>query len=226
MTLAEMIWTLVGLVLTLMVFSYALGDTAFTRGVFRLAAYLLVGVSAGFVAVQVIDQLLLPRLALPLLYGTPNEQLLTLVPLVLGILLLAKLSSRLSRWGRVPMAYLLGVGTAVMVGGAVVGTLIQQVQASLWVFEPGQNASPLGVWFDGGLVLAGTISTLVYFHFGAAQKAEQAPQRSLLVRILAGLGQVFIAVTLGALFAGVYAAALTALIERMEFILNAVKAFF
>ncbi len=226
MTLAEMIWTLVGLVLTLMVFSYALGDTAFTRGVFRLAAYLLVGVSAGFVAVQVIDQLLLPRLALPLLYGTLNEQLLALVPLVLGILLLAKLSSRLSRWGNVSIAYLLGVGTAVMVGGAVVGTLIQQVQASLWVFEPGQNASSLGVWFDGGLVLAGTISTLVYFHFGAAQKADQPPQRSLLVRILAGLGQVFIAVTLGALFAGVYAAALTALIERMEFILNAVKAFF
>ncbi len=226
MTLAEMIWTLVGLVLTLMVFSYALGDTAFTRGVFRLAAYLLVGVSAGFVAAQVIDQLLLPRLALPLLYGTLNEQLLALVPLVLGILLLAKLSSRLSRWGNVSIAYLLGVGTAVMVGGAVVGTLIQQVQASLWVFEPGQNASSLGVWFDGGLVLAGTISTLVYFHFGAAQKADQPPQRSLLVRILAGLGQVFIAVTLGALFAGVYAAALTALIERMEFILNAVKAFF
>ncbi len=225
MTLAEMIWTLVGLVLTLMVFSYALGDTAFTRGVFRLAAYLLVGVSAGFVAAQVIDQLLLPRLALPLLYGTLNEQLLALVPLVLGILLLAKLSSRLSRWGNVSIAYLLGVGTAVMVGGAVVGTLIQQVQASLWVFEPGQNASSLGVWFDGGLVLAGTISTLVYFHFGAAQKADQPPQRSLLVRIRPGWTGLHRR-DAGCIVCRVYAAALTALIERMEFILNAVKAFF
>lgn len=226
MLTTEMIWTLVGLVLSLMVLSYALGDTVFTRLLFRLAAYLFVGVTAGFVAVQVIYQVLLPRLVIPLLYGTPNEQMLALAPLLLGTLLLAKLSPRLARLGNVSMAYLLGVGAAVMIGGAVIGTLIQQVKASINAFEPGQIANPWGLWLEGALLLVGTVSTLVYFHFGAVGAPGQTPRRARLVAAAAWLGQMFIAVTLGALFAGVYAAALTALIERLEFILGAVKTFF
>jgi hypothetical protein len=37
---------------------------------------------------------------------------------------------------------------------------------------------------------------------------------------MAKIGQVFIAITLGALFAGVYATAITALIERLDFIMQ------
>ena len=66
-------------------------------------------------------------------------------------------------------------------------------------------------------MLVGTITTLVYFHFGAKATAG-GPQRSKLVIWLGWIGQVFIAITLGVLFAGVIAAALTALIERMNFI--------
>jgi hypothetical protein len=39
-----------------------------------------------------------------------------------------------------------------------------------------------------------------------------------LVTTLGWIGQVFIAITLGVLFAGVFAAAMTALIERLSFI--------
>ena len=67
------------------------------------------------------------------------------------------------------------------------------------------------------LMLAGTITTLVYFHYGAKSTPE-GPQRSKLVTILGWVGQVFIAITLGALFAGVFIAAMTALIERLNFI--------
>jgi hypothetical protein len=41
-------------------------------------------------------------------------------------------------------------------------------------------------------------------------------RRNPLVNILAWIGRGFIAVTFGVLFAGVYMAALTALIERMD----------
>jgi heme/copper-type cytochrome/quinol oxidase subunit 2 len=66
------------------------------------------------------------------------------------------------------------------------------------------------------LVLLGVIGTLAYFHFGATQKPDGSVHRNPLVNILAWVGRVFIAVTFGVLFAGVYMAALTALIERMD----------
>jgi energy-converting hydrogenase Eha subunit A len=48
----------------------------------------------------------------------------------------------------------------------------------------------------------------------------------VLVNLLAVIGQVFIAVTLGALFAGVFSAALTALIERLDFLRTVIASFF
>ena len=65
-----MIFTLVGFVLTLMVFSYIFGDNF----LFRLASYLFVGVSGGYVGALVIDQVILPRLIYPLLEGTLAEK--------------------------------------------------------------------------------------------------------------------------------------------------------
>jgi hypothetical protein len=45
----DLIWTIVGFILTLMVFSYLFGDNP----LFRLVTYLFVGVSAGFAAVMI-----------------------------------------------------------------------------------------------------------------------------------------------------------------------------
>ncbi len=67
-----------------------------------------------------------------------------------------------------------------------------------------------------GSVLLGVIGTLVYFHFGARQQADGTAKRNILVNILAWIGRIYIAITFGVLFAGVYMAALTALIERMD----------
>ncbi|HSV86097.1 MAG TPA: hypothetical protein VLH85_05950, partial [Levilinea sp.] len=110
----DLIWTVVGFVLTLMVFSYLFGDNP----LFRLATYLFVGVSAGFSAVMVIYHVLMPRLLFPFLEGSFGLQAgLVIVPLVLGLLLVMKLSPRLTRAGEIPMAYLVGVGAAVIIGG-------------------------------------------------------------------------------------------------------------
>lgn len=69
-------------------------------------------------------------------------------------------------------------------------------------------------------LLLGTVSTLAYFQFGARKRADQAPRRHPAIDALAQIGQVFIAITLGALFAGVFSAALAALIERLDFIIQ------
>lgn len=210
----DLIWTVAGFILTLLIFCYLLGDNL----LFRIAVYLFVGVAAGYIFVIAIYQALLPRLIWPLVTGSWLERGLTVVPLVLGLLLFTRLVPRFARLGNIPLAYLVGAGAAVTVGGAVLGTLFGQVSGTINQFDLTGKSSPLAVLVSAIVVLVGTASTLVYFQFGAVSHSNQPPQRSALVESVAKIGQVFIAVTLGALFAGVYAAALSALIDRLDFI--------
>jgi hypothetical protein len=200
--------------LTLMILSYLIGDNP----AFRVAVYIFVGVSAGYVAAVVWWQVIYPKVFIALFSGTFIEALIALLALILGVLLLLKLSARMAWLGTPSLAFLVGVGAAVAVGGAVMGTLIPQTQASFNVFNPTSAGETwLARLFFGAIMLVGTITTLVYFHFGARSTAG-GPQRGKLVEWLSRIGQVFIAITLGVLFAGVFAAALTALIERLNFI--------
>jgi hypothetical protein len=212
----DLIWTVVGFLLTLMMLSYIFGDNV----LFRLASYLFVGVSAAYVALTLIVQVISPKLFTPLVFGTLAEKVVAVVPLILGMLLVMKLSPRLARLGNLSMAYLIGVSAAVMVGGVVLGSLIPQIVATTNAFDlqsaVKNGTNPFFQLVDGLYIAAGTIATLMFFYFGAKSRPNTTPERSQLVSILAKAGQVFIGITLGAVFAGVYAAALAALIERVS----------
>jgi hypothetical protein len=212
----DMITGGISFLLTLMVLSYFIGDNP----VFRVAVYIFIGASAGYTAAVAWHQVLYPRLMMPLLTGSLPERLLAFIPLVLGLLLLFKLSPRTARLGSPSMAFLVGVGAAVAIGGSVLGTLFPQTGAAMNEL----NLSSAGQYWlerlsEGFLMLIGTVTTLVYFHYGAKATAS-GPQRSKLIRVLSWVGQVFIAITFGVLFAGVFVAAITALIERLYFIIT------
>ncbi len=218
--MAQNIPLLVGAVLTvLVILGYLLGEN---NALFRLATYIFVGVAAGFVFVMVFYQVITPRLIRPMLSGQFEQMVLAIAPLVLSLLLVFKVFPNLSRFGSLPMAYLVGAGAAVAIGGAVLGTLITQARASINLFDMSAGGG-LGRLLDGLFVLVGTISTLLYFSFSAKAQRSAPPQRPVAVRAAAGVGQVFIAITLGSLFAGVFTAALTALIERLGFLLDVVR---
>jgi len=74
-------------------------------------------------------------------------------------------------------------------------------------------------------MLAGTVLTLIYFQFSAKRTADGSIKRNVILEVLAWGGRIFIAVTLGVLFAGVYMAALTAMLERLSSMVNFVKPF-
>jgi hypothetical protein len=208
----DAVWLIVSFVVTLLIFSYIFGDNP----LFRIASYAFVGVAAGYAAVVVVGQVLVPKLFQPLFAG----DLLMLVPLVLGLNLLFKLFPRFARYGTLPMALLVGVAAAVAIGGAVFGTLLGQVQGSIQDFNFAQPSatSPFLQVIEALLVLVGTVCTLAYFQFGARVKNEQPPSRPALVESLARVGSGFLAITLGALFAGVFSSTITALVERLDFI--------
>jgi hypothetical protein len=220
----DLIWTLAAFLLTLLIFSYLLGDNA----LFRLATYLFIGISAGILAVMVIDQVLIPRLFSVFLAGDGTRMLLALPPLVLGLLLFFKLSPRLSQIGSPSMAFLVGTGSSVIIGGAILGTLFGQISATFQLANGAPETTPAWVRIlEGVLLLLGTVTSLAYFNFGAVNRSSEAPRRALLVGWLSRIGQFFLAITLGALFAGVFSAALTSLVDRLDFlyttILNFIK---
>ena len=216
--LIELISGLVGLLLTLMVFSYLIGDNP----LFRIAVYLFIGVASGYAATVVWHYVLVPKLFQAL--GSFNP--LAIIPLILGLSLLTKLLPRISWIGSFAMAVLVGVGAAAAVGGALIGTLLPQAQAAIDGFDFRSTEGGTNAFLqlaEGGVMFLGTVFTLASFHFSAGRAADGAPKRNRIIEGIAWVGRIFIAITLGALFAGVYVSALTAMIERLSFILNFIR---
>lgn len=209
----ELISAFVGFILTLMILSYLIGDNP----LFRIAVYLFIGVSSGYAATVIVYYVLLPKL------GQLQTNALLAIPLILSVTLLAKLSPRISWIGNFAMAMLVGVGAAVAVGGALLGTLIPQAQAAIDAFDLRSSASPALKFVEAVVMLAGTVLTLAAFHFGAKRAPDGNPKRNILLEWVAWFGRLFIAITFGVLFAGVYMAALTAMIERLGSLINFIR---
>lgn len=203
----------IAFLLTLMVLSYLIGDNP----AFRLAIHIFVGVTAGYVAAVAWWQVLWPNLLLPLLTGTAARRAALAIPLLLSGLLLMKIWPPLTRLGMPALGLLVGAASAVAVGGAVHGTLLPQTYATLDAVAVHGFAAP-ETMVNGLTILVGMVTSLAYFQFTGQTRKDGSVRRWAVVEIIAGVGGIFIAITLGVLFAGVYAAALTALIERLHFV--------
>ena len=225
----DLISGLIGFLFTLFIFSYLLGDNP----LYRIAVYIFVGVSAGYIAAIVFWQVLIPKLAMPFASKDPQAITLAIIPLVFSTMILLKISPRLTSLASPAMAFLAGVASAVAVGGAVNGTLVPQILATANGYDmqaaAAQNVGGIEMLLNSGIVLLGAVTTLAYFHFGARKARDGSVRRFVVIDILAWIGGIFIAITLGALFAGMYSAALTAFIERInsmiDFIFQILKAF-
>lgn len=220
MTSIEVLSAFIGFILTMMVFSYLIGDNP----LFRVAVYIFIGVASGYAAAVVWNSVLTPKLFVPL--SDPNKLVLLAVPLLLSISLLTKLSPRISWMGNFAMAVLVGVGAATALGGALRGTLIPQAQASMEALNFRSASSGSMAIFqviEGFVMLAGTILTLAYFQFSAKRTVDGSVKRNAILEAMAWLGRIFISITFGVLFAGVYMAALTAMIERLSSTISFVK---
>jgi len=217
----DLITGFLSFMITLMTLSYLIGDNPF----FRFSAHLFVGISAGYIAVVAVWQVLLPKLIIPLSQGSNIQRAFMIFPLLGALLILAKVSPRLTKAGGPAMAYLVGVGAAVAIGGALSGTLFPQVLATINSFGLPGGLDFFGAFINGGIILVGAVTSLAYFQFGARAAADGSVRRNFIFEAFAWVGRIFIAITLGALFAGVYAAALTAFIERISSIINFIGSF-
>jgi uncharacterized membrane protein YuzA (DUF378 family) len=216
----NLIWSIIGFFLTVLVFSYLAGDNF----LFRIIIYAFIGLSAAYVTLIVITQVIWPRLLLPIITGTLREQLIGVIGLIMCVLLSMKLIPRLARLGNMPMGYLVGVGASVAIGGALTGTLIPQALAMADINRLIPSAEtttfPLGLVLTGAMTLLGALTTLIYFQYSARQSRDGKVRRGFIIESLAWIGKVTVAISFGAIFAGVLSASITAMVERINFMIS------
>jgi len=213
------------LVLTLMIFSYLLGDNF----LYRLAVSVLVGVAAGYVAVVAVESVIVPWIDVTLLAERGDLSQTTLnglravgaVPFLIGALLLFKVSPRLAPVGNLGLAFLIGTGAAVAIVGAAGGTIIPLAREAGGAIEDDSAGSIV----EGVVMLLGVITTLIYFQYLAAERGGRIG-RPRGLGTLAAAGQGVVMITLGTLYAGAILTSLTifsgVVRDQLEFILDKV----
>lgn len=208
--MSETIGVIVGLFLTVCVYSYIFKDNV----LYKFAIHLLVGVSAAYAAVVVAQSVIGP--AIFTLAGKPPIDLaIGLAPILLGLfLLLPRNRTALNKVSNSGVAILVGIGAAVALIGAIAGTLIPQT-TSVGAINP--IAAILSAFF--------TICTLLYFRFIVRPLGAENSDGSRIQQFLGNtIGRAVIMITFGALFATTLNTSITLLTAQLDGIYQSVSA--
>lgn len=207
--MSESLALIIGLVLTLFIYSYLVGDNP----LFRLAVHLMVGVSAGYALVIAIRRIFIPVFTGILSEPTSPETALWLIPIGLSLLLLFKWVGPMNWVGNMSLGILVTIGASAALFGAVAGTLIPQLLS----FE---TEGPIFAI----LVALLTACSLLYFQFTAKVDPEGVEEQAFRQRgwtaLPAAIGQIVLMITFGAVFAGVFTTSLVLLIERIDYFMT------
>ena len=217
--MTEQTIALVSFVLTLMVFSYVLGDLPLVRHLYRLAVYILVGAAAAFTAIVTWEGVILPYLqdiqkpsTSWTLLGNQADIVIFFTALSFGLLLLLKPVARLAWFTNSIFAVMIVVSAATAVTGALTGTLLPLLHATSIVESGGL--------LDAAIVFLATAAALFYFQYQVRESAEGEIKSAPASQALRFVGKAVIVTTLGALYAAAMLTSLTILTERVGFLLG------
>ena len=175
---AQIVGAWVSIFLTLAVLSFLFDDNP----IYKVAEHLFMGIAIGYGIVEAYWNLLKPNLFDKLIAGVSGDssQLIYIIPLVLSIMLLFKVSPKYSWVARVPIAILVAAYAAVKITGETSGKLIGQIGASFpnfsesWTEHGFWNwqADGAGVFSDTFLVVA-LSACLIHFYFSEVDARSQ-----------------------------------------------------
>ena len=206
LTTPDIVGTWLAAFFTLCIFSFLYKDNPF----YKLAEHIFVGVSAGYWMVLSFWQTIVPNLV----QNLQKEKWLYLFPLVLGLMLLARLFPKggwISRW---PVAFCVGVFAGQNIVYTLQAQVLTQLEASivpLWssVATPLSGLDVVINW----IVFIGVVTGLLYFYFSVEHKGPIFGTASVLgIRILM--------IAFGAAFGYTVMARISLLIGRMMFLIH------
>lgn len=229
MSIAETITLWVGGLLTLMIFSFLYKDNPF----YKFAEHLFVGVSAAYWMVVALWTTFIPNLIAYLyppsmgwfaarpeeaqvvvqnLYALEWWQRWTrLIPLILGLMMLTRLTPKQAWMSRWPMAFIIGFSA---------GTNLTRYLQSDFIAQIRSTIIPLAVVTDGSfsfggtltniIIVGGVLSALIYFFFSKEHKGWFGGTARVGIWVLM--------VAFGAAFGYTVMARISLLIGRMTFL--------
>jgi len=198
---ADQVATWVAALVTLVVLGGLLGE----RRVFGWSQHLLAGLATGLLAVLAIRELIIPRLAEPLIADPAGHGDLWIG---LGLVVTTAAVPWIPRAvAAVPISVLVGSLAAFALGGAVVGTFLPQLAAS--VARPEDGIVPTLVTVGSAAI---TVLVLIGFLHGAT--------RGRLVDGAAGAGRWVMLVGLGGWLGYLILSRLVLLLDRITFLVG------
>jgi hypothetical protein len=193
--------TWVAAIVTIAVWSYLAG----WRRLFVVMQHLLAGLATGYLVLLAITDVLVPRLLVPLV-ERPNESALLVPALLLAGMLVG--ASWLPRPAMAPVgAILVGGISAYALGGAVVGTILPQIAATL----PAGGVASADL---AGELISLAITTLVLLAF-----LHGAPRGTLTTRA-ATVGRWLLVGGIGGWIGFLVVSRLSLLVDRIGFLLG------
>lgn len=224
----QAIGTIVAAGLTLVMYSFLYRDNA----LFKIAENLYVGVALGYGAIMTWRQALRPEVFEPF-FNAPtggaflNELLHRVVPIVLGILLLTRLSRKYGWLSRYSYALLIGWGAGIAIPLTTHSFILKQLYAGVAPFQDAAavaaGAAAPAVWswawcmqvvfpiFGAVVVMVGTVAVLWYFFFSVEHKRTGGA--------ISKLGIWFLMISFGASFGYTVMGRVSLLIGRVQFLL-------
>lgn len=207
---------------TLAIFSFLYGDNP----AYKIAEAVLVGVSAAYWMVVGFWDVLVPNLvgkiapevvqawAMPGLSGPEAERSLSyVVALLLGVMLLMRLSPKGSWIARWPLAFVIGTTAGLRLIGFLHGDFLVQIRNSIVPLVVMTN----GTWdpwtsLQNVLMVGGVLCALVYFFFSVEHTGA--------VGVTAKVGIWVLMITFGAAFGYTVMGRIALLAIRLEFLLD------
>lgn len=196
--------------LTLVMYSFLYRDNP----LFKIAENLYVGVALGYGAIMIAWHLSLKReIVQPLVFAPTWDARayflfyeLRIIPILLGILLLTRLSPRLSWLSRYSYSIMVGWGAGISIPIYVHTYILKQL-------EPAVGPLGQGFWPVVGslVILIGTVTVLFYFFFSVEHRGPGG--------VVSRVGIWFLMISFGASFGYTVMGRLSLLIGRVKFLL-------
>ena len=198
--------------LTLSIYSLLYRDNPF----YRFAEHLFVGMTVGYGIARAVHQGFLPLAWTPLwaaLTGESYAGFVKLIPICVGLLFFARLSSRHAWLVAYPIAILIGFSSGAMIPNALQASIFEQTRGTIEPFAA-IHAGTLSGWgvFEAVLMVVGVVCTLTYFFFSVEHRGP--------IKWVSKVGIAFLMIGFGSAFGNTVMGRVALLIQRVDFLLN------
>jgi hypothetical protein len=200
-------WVATGL--TLLIFSFLYKDNP----LFKLAEHLYVGVSVGYTIVKTYDTVIVHLVVKPII---ENGEVALLIPVAIGMLMLARYVPKAAWMSRYAFAFIVGMGAGLAIPRTISSFILKQIEDtvrplismtgpdsftfSMNLLNPASNLNAI-------IILIGVSSVLFYFFFSIEHSGPG--------KVVARTGIIFLMIAFGAAFGYTVMARMSLLIGRL-----------